>query len=297
MKAALNETILSTALHPSEPAIIPALLRLPMSAMVAASALAGYLAFPGFPRATEAGLLTGAMFTLAAGCSALNQVQERIDDGRMIRTRQRPLPSGRLTAAPALVMSGALITLGLLLLNQLEYPIFGWGLGALLLYNGVYTGLKKRTPFALLAGALCGALPPLMGWCSAGGHSSDPRIVGLAGLMVLWQVPHTWSRCACYPEDNTTGPFTSLFRYLDVPRLERLHRLWCLALAIATLHLPASGLLQTSVAKGLCLALSAGLFIAPTWLNRAPATSSGPKKLTLYMAALICLVISDKFFG
>jgi len=293
MKTTLSETAVQTVCAQSEPAIIPTLLRIPMSTMVAASALASYLAAPGSLQAAEASLLTAAVFLLAAGCSALNQVQERAEDARMTRTCQRPLPSGRLTVAPALVISGVLITLGLLLLNRLEHPVVGWGMGALLLYNGLYTGLKKRTCFALLIGALCGALPPIMGWCAAGGDPADPRIVGLATLFLLWQVPHTWSLCVRYPEDYTTGPFASLFRHFDRARLQRLSRIWLSALAVATLQLPIFATLQTPPTRVLCLALGSGLLffaIRPS----VTVTIALDQKLTLYMTALIGLVIFDQ---
>jgi len=293
MKTALNEISGQTVLAQPEPAIIPTLLRIPMSATVAASALAGYLAFPETPLAFEAGLLTTAIFLLAAGCSTLNQVQERTDDARMARTRRRPLPAGRLRVASALLIAGALVVVGLLLLSRLEHPVAGWGMGALLLYNGLYTGLKKRTCFALLIGAVCGALPPIMGWCAAGGDPADQRIVGLATLFLLWQVPHTWSLCARYPEDYTTGPFASLFRYFDKVRLQRLSRIWLSALAVATLQLPIFATLQTPPTKVLCLALGSGLLglaIRPA----GTVTIALDKKLTLYMTALIGLVIFDQ---
>ncbi len=270
-----------------------ALLRLPMSAMVAVSALAGYLAFPGPSDALQAILVTTAIFLLTAGCSALNQVQERAEDAQMERTCRRPLPSGQLSPGCALAIATALIGIAQLLLSQLEHPVAGWGLVALLLYNGVYTGLKKRTSFALLAGALCGALPPLIGWCAAGGQPTDHRIIGLTTLFLLWQVPHTWTLSARHPGDSTGGPFASLFKQLDTVRLRRLNRIWLLALAIATLQLPTFGTVRAPAAQILCLGLCGGLlfYAARTTQDSSPEQQS--RGLTLYMATLICLVILD----
>lgn len=274
-----------------EPAVLPSLLRLPMSAMVATSALAGYLAADGIPRLAEAGGLALGIFLLAGGCSALNQVQERAEDALMERTRRRPLPSGRLSPGAALALAAILIAGGLVLLGWLEYPVAGWGLGAVLLYNGIYTPLKKRTPFALLAGALCGALPPLIGWCAAAGSPADPRITGLAALFMIWQVPHTWALGARHPEDSCDGPFNSLFRHLDRCRFDRLHRLWLLTLVIATLNLPAFGTLHTPAAHLVCLGLCGGLLLVVfTNVRGAKRRSVG---LILYMALLICLVVGD----
>ncbi|WP_432822592.1 UbiA family prenyltransferase [Trichloromonas sp.] len=276
-----------------EPTILTALLRLPMSAMVAVSALAGYLAFPGHPVSLQAALLTTAILLLAAGCSALNQVQERAEDALMERTRRRPLPAGRLEPGSALAIAGALIAAALLLLGRLEHPIAGWGVGALLLYNGLYTGLKKRTPFALLFGALCGALPPLMGWCAAGGDPTDHRIIGLAALFLLWQVPHTWALSARHPGDSAGGPFASLFKSLSAARLNRLNQAWLLGLAIATLQLPAFGTLRAPAAQILCLGLSFGLLLCAARSTGKHSAQQRSKGLILYMTTLVCLVIFD----
>ncbi len=293
MKSALGEIAIRAPGDQPEPALIPALLRLPMSVMVAVSALAGYLTFPGHPVSLQAALLTTAIFLLAAGGSTLNQMQERADDALMERTRRRPLPAGRLTCGTALAVAGTLIAAALFLLTRLEHPVAGWGVAALLLYNGVYTGLKKHTPFALLAGALCGALPPLIGWCAAGGDPADHRIIGLSALFLLWQVPHTWALSARHPGDSTGGPFASLFKHLDAVRLSRLNRVWLLALAIATLHLPTFDTLRAPAAQILCLGLCGGLLVCAARTTRASSPELRAKGLTLYMAALICLIILD----
>jgi protoheme IX farnesyltransferase len=273
-----------------------------MSAMVAVSALAGYLVHPAVPDPAEAALVTTAVFLLAAGCSAFNQVQERAEDAQMERTRRRPLPAGRLTVASALVVATALSGFALILLARLKFPVAGWGLATVLLYNGLYTGLKKRTPFALLAGALCGALPPLIGWSAAGGNPTDHRIVGLAALFLLWQIPHTWALCVRHSEDRNSAPFPSLFRYFDAARMARLQRIWLLALAVATLHLPAFGSLRSPLVQMLALTLSAGLLLcgAGRFGSAAPPSSrrrSEPRRLTLFMAALLGLVMLDRLMG
>jgi protoheme IX farnesyltransferase len=293
MKSAVSEIIIRASEAQPDSTILSALLRLPMSAMVAISALAGYLAFPGPPDALPATLATTAIFLLAAGCSALNQVQESADDARMERTRRRPIPAGRLAPVTALAIAGVLIATALLLLSRLEHPVAGWGLVALLLYNAVYTSLKKHTSFALLAGALCGALPPLIGWCAAGGQPTDHRIIGLTALVLLWQVPHTWALSARHPSDSTGGPFASLFKHLDTVHLSRLNRVWLLALAIATLQLPTFGTLRAPAAQALCLGLCGGLLFYAAQTTKDSSAQLASKGLILYMATLICLVILD----
>jgi protoheme IX farnesyltransferase len=108
----------------------------------------------------------------------------------MERTRDRPLPSGRLQPEAALAIGLALAAAGVPLLTLAANPLTAvLAVVALASYVLGYTPLKRRSELALLVGTLPGALPPLMGWTAATGR------IGAAGLLlfavlVLWQVPH-----------------------------------------------------------------------------------------------------------
>ncbi len=149
-----------------------------------------YLASRG-PR--ELGLLAFTALATAlatAGSLALNQYLEREVDGRMSRTRTRPLPTGRLTPRAALIFALALFLggVGLLWLGAGPLPAL-LTLGAGLAYNFVYTPLKSRSYLATLAGAVPGAFPALIGWSSATG-SLDLGAWVLFAIAYLWQMPH-----------------------------------------------------------------------------------------------------------
>ena len=158
-----------------------------MSVLMAAGALGVAPVVPHPLRAL--GALAG-IALIVGSANAFNQIAEREADGLMERTRRRPLPSGRLTAGPSLAFA---IALGLLSLAALW--IFGnpltvaLGLLALLLYVGVYTPLKYRTPAALLVGTVPGAMPVLLGWTAATGRI-DPFGFGLFLVLLVWQIPH-----------------------------------------------------------------------------------------------------------
>lgn len=217
------------------------LCRIPISLFATCSALTGYLLTGSLSAVTIAFLAAG-VFLLACGASALNQFQERDLDAMMERTRLRPLPAGTMTTAHVLVVSTVLILSGLLLLGTLGWTSFIIGSLAVLWYNGVYTRLKRTTAFAVVPGALVGALPPVMGWAAGGGNLADPQVFALAMLFFLWQIPHFWLlllRNAAQYESAGLPTLTSI-----IPRelLARITLLWTMSSAVASLAMPLFGI-------------------------------------------------------
>ncbi len=126
----------------------------------------------------------------SGGALALNQYVERDEDALMRRTRNRPLPSGRLDPPAAAVFSAFLLAAGLTWLTFLV----GWLPAALaatsaFMYHAVYTPLKSRSYLATLAGGVPGALPTLIGWTAARG-SVDLGGFAIFAIAYLWQLPH-----------------------------------------------------------------------------------------------------------
>jgi len=146
----------------------------------------------------------------AAGSMALNQVLEAGRDARMERTRNRPLPAGAI-GRPAAVVSGVVAaSLGLAVLSVRVTVVTALlGLTVVLLYTLVYTPLKPRTPLCTLVGAVCGALPPMMGWSATGAPLSFGAWF-LAGVLFLWQIPHFLALAWLYREDYERGGFRML---------------------------------------------------------------------------------------
>jgi len=144
---------------------------------------------------------------VAAGASALNQYVERDLDARMMRTRHRPLPGGRLVPAEALVFSIVISVAGVSYLSVFVNTLTGL-LGALTLtaYILVYTPLKTKTALCTLIGAVPGAMPPLMGWTAARGEI-DAVALSLFAILFLWQMPHFFAIAWIYTEDYARGGF------------------------------------------------------------------------------------------
>lgn len=189
---------------------------------------------------------------LAAGGSALNQVLERDLDSIMERTRQRPLPRGEISPAAATLIGAACIAAGLLVLGAMGglLPPFV-GAGALGWYLAVYTPLKRRTSLALLAGAVSGAASPLVGWTFTGGNPADYRIVLLAGILYLWQIPHFWLLQRRHAEDYRRAGIPLLADGVRDGTRSPIFTAWLGALVAGSLLLPVFGIVGGVAAAGL----------------------------------------------
>jgi heme o synthase len=141
----------------------------------------------------------------AASASLFNQLFERRRDALMHRTRGRPLPARQI--GPATVFVAAMVSgyAGAAMLG-LTVGLLPAALAALniVLYAVLYTPLKPRTTFNTLVGAVCGAIPPVIGWTAATGQL-DPGAWLLGGLLFVWQLPHFLALAWMYREDYARG--------------------------------------------------------------------------------------------
>ncbi len=149
--------------------------------------------------------------TLSAGaCGTLNQYREKVEDSVMRRTRNRPLPMGRLPQRSALVFGLALAAIGLTLVGSGGGALAGAiTLATIILYILVYTPLKKVTPQSTWIGAVAGATSPLIGWVAAGGPL-DSRALTLFSIQFLWQIPHFLALFWIHREDYARAGFKVL---------------------------------------------------------------------------------------
>lgn len=174
--------------------------------MVVISAGAGFLVASGGDIDGRA-LLVAALGIgmVAGGTSALNQVIERDIDALMLRTRGRPLPTGKVTPGAAAAFSLGLSVLGILFLATFVNLLTALlAMIALASYVLVYTPLKKVSSLSTVVGAVPGALPILGGWTAATG-SLDPGGWALFGILFFWQLPHFLALAWLYREDYRLG--------------------------------------------------------------------------------------------
>lgn len=182
-----------------------------LNSLVVATTLGGYYMATGRDGNLGTMLATGAGTALVAGGSAaFNQLLERDADARMHRTRNRPLPDGRLQLSEATLFGSVLSIAGLMVLamgaNLMAAAV---ALATLLTYAVVYTPLKSRTAFSTVVGAIPGALPPVIGW-AAGGGSIGLAAVALFAIGFCWQLPHFLAIAWIYREDYARAGFPML---------------------------------------------------------------------------------------
>jgi len=168
------------------------LLKFRLAFSVVLSSVAGYLL--GTPQVQVLELLILALggFAVVGSSNAFNQLWEIQQDSLMLRTQNRPLPSGRMTRRTALAWALAFGILGIAALALLNLKTAGFGALSLLIYVLIYTPLKAKSPWAVLVGAIPGAIPFMLGWVAATG-SFGPESGLLFAYQFVWQFPHFWA--------------------------------------------------------------------------------------------------------
>ena len=179
--------------------------------LVVATSAAGY--YLGATSAIDRVSMTEAVVgtaLVAAGAAALNQLYERDTDALMRRTRNRPLPAGRITPGDARLFGFALTAAGRALLAALaNWLSASLALATVLTYLVIYTPMKRRTPLSTILGAVPGALPALIGWAASRGRI-DLSGAALFAIVFCWQLPHFMAIAWLYREDYGLAGFPML---------------------------------------------------------------------------------------
>ncbi len=209
------------------------------------------------------------IFLLAAASSSLNHWQEKDTDALMDRTKFRPIPSGKIEPVFALYVSlGLLVSGSVILLFTTNFTTFLVGIFTFLWYNGVYTPLKRKTAFAIIPGALVGALPPVAGWTAAGGELFDGRIIMIAAYFFIWQIPHFWLLLMLYGSDYEKGGFPTLNSVFAPEQLKRITVMWLIGNVITAMMIPLFLYINYAASFiGLCLISAWMIFVTLKFLK------------------------------
>jgi protoheme IX farnesyltransferase len=239
---------------------------------------------------------------LVVGSSnAFNQIWERDRDALMHRTKNRPLPAGRMQLGHAWAVAVITGVLGLVALFWLNPLTGAFGALSIALYVLLYTPLKAVTPWAVLVGAFPGAIPTMLGWVAATGRFGvEPGV--LFALQFVWQFPHFWAIAWMGFDDYArAGYFLLPSRKKD--RSATYGSFVYAAFMVAISLLPASGL--TGALKlswlGAVLVLGAGIWVvwAALRMHREPSDLQARKLMLTtigYLTLVQIIYVIDHFF-
>ena len=163
-----------------------------LSISVVFSSLAGYLLGANFVDIKTFILLAIGGYCMVGASNAYNQIIEKDLDALMIRTQNRPIPSGRMSVNQAFVIAVLLTLIGIGILYTINPKTAMFGAVSIFLYTSIYTPLKLKTPFSVFVGAIPGAIPFMLGWVAAtNDFGIEPGTLFM--IQFFWQFPHFWS--------------------------------------------------------------------------------------------------------
>jgi protoheme IX farnesyltransferase len=212
---------------------------------------------------------------VAGGAAAFNQWLERGPDAGMRRTRERPLPAGRMTPRFAFWLGTALSVAGTLWLalgtNALTAAL---AFATWAVYVVAYTPLKRLSSSCTLVGAVSGAIPPVIGYAAAGG-GLDAVAAFLFGVLFLWQMPHFLAVNWLYREEYETAGFRMWSNGdLDGKKSARISVTFALALLVLTVGFVPPGLFVFAYYPVAALLVGVWLIAAIRWTLRRDRSSA-----------------------
>ncbi len=260
-----------------------------LTLLVVATTAVGFYAAGGARLGLSVLLPTIAGTALTAGGSmALNQIWEWRRDARMERTRERPIPTRQIPRTKALIAAVGMVLLGLGILDFAVHRLTAiLALVVVVLYVLAYTPMKARTPFCTLVGAVCGAIPPMMGWSAVtGGLEYGAWILG--ATLFVWQIPHFLALAWLYREDYVRGGFRML------PVLDPSGSLTSQVVLIYTIALLPIGLAAVHAGIGGWVFLVGSTLLGLGFLAQAlrlRLRRSGAEARILFIASLVYLTL------
>ena len=186
------------------------LIKFRLSFLVTFSAVFGFLLSSNYINYFSLFILIISGFFITGSSVINNQIIEKDSDKLMNRTKNRPLPTNKISSRNALFISLALSITGLILmvlfLNKLTALL---SFLSLIIYTFLYTPLKKVGPIAVFVGAIPGALPPLIGWVASTNDISLEALI-IFSIQFIWQFPHFWAIAWVSDDDYKRAGFKLL---------------------------------------------------------------------------------------
>lgn len=271
--------------------------RLAISVMF--SSLAGYVLATDQYEVSTLVLLWIGGYGMVGASNAFNQVIEADFDAQMKRTRQRPIPAGRMSKSMGIQIGAALTVIGTIVLFYINARTVFFGLLSLLIYVAAYTPLKRKSSLSVFVGAFPGAIPFMLGWVAATGKFGiEPGVLFM--VQFFWQFPHFWAIGWMLEEDyNKAG-----FKMLPTGGANRqtvflivLYTLWTNVVSLLPMA-PYTGDLHLSWYGGVgIILLGLGMLYFALQLMRDSSKETARKLMyasILYITALQLIYVFDK---
>ena len=279
-----------------------ALLKPRVMALAIFTAIVGWAGAPGSMHPFLSVMSILAIAVGAGGAGALNMWFDADIDGVMHRTKNRPIPAGRIDARQALAF-GMILSVGSSIFLGL---VANWVAGILLMgtigfYIGVYTmGLKRTTAQNIVIGGAAGALPPVVGWASVTGSVSLEAVV-LFLIIFLWTPPHFWALALYHSDDYKRAKVPILPLVSGDKSTRRQIFFYSCLLTVATSAL--WPLEYCNASTFLLLSLNNGVFLYKAWqVLRGNSNNVKPSQKLfrfsiVYLFALFTLLLLDPYHG
>jgi len=271
-----------------------------LAVSVVFSSLAGYLLGAEQIDAVSLLLLAFGGYCMVGASNAYNQIIEKDLDALMQRTKNRPIPAGRMSANKALAIAIILTVLGVVALYILNPKTAMFGAISIFLYTSVYTPLKTKTPLAVFVGAIPGAIPFMLGWVAATNEFGiEPGTLFM--IQFFWQFPHFWALGWMLDEDYKKGGFKMLPTGKKDKRTALqiiMYTIWMMVISIIPVF-GITGRLQLSIPAAILIFLMGLVMLVFAFQLYEKRDNATARKLMLASVSYITLMqvvyVIDKF--
>ena len=233
-----------------------------LSLSVVFSCIAGYLLAAENIDFTVLFLLISGGYCMVGASNIFNQIIERDFDALMLRTKSRPIPMGRISVKTAFILAVFLSIIGLSFLYNINQKSAMLAAISIFIYTSVYTPLKQVSSFSVLAGAIPGAIPFMLGWIACTGEFSLEAGI-LFMIQFFWQFPHFWAIAWFSESDYQKAGFMMLptWKKGKGTALQIIaYVIWTILVCLAPLS-PYTGNLNLSVRAGILIFLFGIVFL------------------------------------
>jgi len=271
-----------------------------LSLSVVFSSLAGYLLGVETVDLQTLILLAFGGYFMVGASNSFNQIIEKDLDALMNRTKNRPIPAGRMSVRSAFIIASIFTILGIIILYTINPQTAMFGAISIFLYTSVYTPLKTKTPLSVFVGAIPGAIPFMLGWVAAtNDFGIEPGT--LFAVQFFWQFPHFWAIGWFLFDDYERGGFFMLpTRKRDRGTAVQIimYTIWTLLVSIIPVFGFTGKLYLTPIAAFIVFVLGIGMLYYAIQLYKKMSTHAARQLMlasVFYITLLQIVYVVDKF--